>query len=114
MCEFEFNFDDWARLADQQPEIFEAKRKALIDAYIERMSRKHRRRMIGLQFTIDSRRSLAKSPLQSCLWLSSQMHDSFCDMQTHLNEFLKNHSQFIRCSSAKTKPRLVYSKASEF
>lgn len=70
-----FNFDEWMRLAKDDPEAFEKRRVERLDAVLERASDKNRRRLAGLQFRIDRIRQKSRHPLGACMKLSSMMLD---------------------------------------
>ncbi|VAW79041.1 hypothetical protein MNBD_GAMMA15-2576 [hydrothermal vent metagenome] len=69
-------FDDWAELAQSDPEAFEARRKQAIDALIARMPEHKQQRMRCLQWKIDQVRDRTKSPMAACIKLSEMMWDS--------------------------------------
>ena len=67
----DFDFDELARLAKENPDAFEDKRKQLIQEVIDKSSPEIRRRMQGLQWQIDQIRSTADNPMASCLKISN-------------------------------------------
>ena len=69
-------FDDWAELAQSDPEGFEARRQQAIDALIARMPEHKQQRMRCLQWKIDQVRDRAGSPMAACIKLSEMMWDS--------------------------------------
>ncbi len=71
-----FDFDQWAELARTDPEGFETRRKALIDAVIEAAPEGRRQRLVGLQWRIDQVRRLSRTPLGACVRLSGMMWDA--------------------------------------
>jgi hypothetical protein len=71
-----FDFDTWAELARNDPEAFEARRRACIEAFIADAPQEHRRRLRGVQFRIDMERRRARNPMAACLRLSSMMWDA--------------------------------------
>jgi len=81
-----FDFDDWARLARTAPDKFEQRRRDAIESLIS--SSNNPRRLRGLQWRIDIERKRARTPLQSCLRISTMMWDAFMD----LNDALKTIS----------------------
>jgi hypothetical protein len=81
----DFDFDAWASLAREDPEEFERRRRAAIDALIA-SSPDSQRRLAGIQFRIDMERRLAHTPLKACLRLSEMMWDTFLDLQPALAE----------------------------
>jgi hypothetical protein len=81
----DFDFDAWAALAREDPEEFELRRRAAIDALIA-SSPESRRRLEGMQFRIDMERRLAHTPLKACLRLSEMMWDAFLELKPALAE----------------------------
>lgn len=77
-------FDQLKELHDYSPEAFEALRSELVNECIESAPEYRRNRLQGLQFHIDSRRSLAKNPLESCITLSKMMHEEFWGLHDSL------------------------------
>jgi len=73
---FSFDFDEWARLARTDRHAFEARRLALIEAFIRQFPGPDQRRLRGLQFRIDMERRRARTPMAACLRLSAMMWDS--------------------------------------
>ena len=71
-----FDFDEWSRLAKTDPAAFEARRLALIEAYLRRFPPLDQRRLRGLQFRIDMERRRARTPMAACLRLSAMMWES--------------------------------------
>ena len=80
-----FDFDYWMELHESDPEAFEQRRAELIHAEIAKSPEHLQRRLKGIQFELDAKRSLSDSPLESCMQMSSQMWNSFDLMRTHLN-----------------------------
>ena len=71
----EFDFDEWAKLAKENPDAFENKRQQMIQEVIDKSSPKIRRRMQGLQWQIDQVRATSTNPMASCLKISQMMWD---------------------------------------
>lgn len=80
-----FDFDYWKELHESDPAEFENQRDALLKAEIAKAPEHLQRRLHGIQFELDTKRSLSDSPLESCMQMSSQMWNSFDLMRTHLN-----------------------------
>jgi hypothetical protein len=72
----EFNFDEWAKLAKEDPDAFENMRERMIQDVIESTSPEIKRRMQGLQWKIDKIRSTSSNPMASCLRISQMMWDN--------------------------------------
>ncbi|MCZ6802363.1 MAG: DUF3135 domain-containing protein [Proteobacteria bacterium] len=62
----EFNFDEWARLAREDPDAYEDLRNRLIQELMDNTSPEIRPRMQGLQWQIDQIRSTSANPMASC------------------------------------------------
>jgi Protein of unknown function (DUF3135) len=71
----EFDFDEWAKLAKEDPDAFENKRLQMIQNVIDKSSPKIKRRMLGLQWQIDQIRATSTNPMASCLKISQMMWD---------------------------------------
>ena len=74
--ESDFNFEEWAALAKNDPQGFEAKRAEAIAGLIAGASPRIQRRLRGLQWRIDTERRLASNPLASCIHIFNQMWKS--------------------------------------
>lgn len=85
--EEDFDFNEWAALARTDPESFARRRLAWIQAAISSAQEKNHARLEKLQFRIDAKRRLARTPMKACLQLSSMMWDSFFDMKESLATF---------------------------
>lgn len=70
-------FEQWARLARQDPHTFEQLRHRLLDAHIARSSSAHRERLRRLQWRIDRLREQASNPMSACLQISNLMWNTF-------------------------------------
>ena len=73
---FSFDFDDWSRLAKEDPSAFEARRLALIEEFLRQFPQPDQQRLRGLQFRIDMVRRRARTPMGACLKISSMMWES--------------------------------------
>jgi len=73
---FAFDFDDWSRLAKDDPSAFEARRLALIEEFLRQFPQPDQQRLRGLQFRIDMVRRRARTPMGACLKISSMMWES--------------------------------------
>jgi len=71
--EADFPFDDWARLASEDPDSFEAARRLMIDSLIESAPAPTQARLRGLQWQIDHLRTVAPTPLGACVKISNLM-----------------------------------------
>jgi len=88
-AEFDFEFDKWAELANSDPNAFEEQRCAIIKRVIDSicLEKDRRRALEGLQFRINMERRRSKTPMESCVRLSSMMKDQFL---TNFYPLLKN------------------------
>ncbi len=68
-----FDFDEWKRLFESDPDAFEARRRAMIEAAIIRASRKVQPRLRELQWHIDATRRRYKNPRVSSAKLFEMM-----------------------------------------
>jgi hypothetical protein len=73
---FSFDFDEWSRLAKDDPSAFEARRLALIEEFLRQFPQPDQQRLRGLQFRIDMVRRRARTPMGACLKISSMMWES--------------------------------------
>lgn len=71
-----FDFDEWMRLAQQQPEEFQKRREAMIEAAIAKAPEHLEPRLRGLQWKIDRVRETSANPLAACVRISRMMWDS--------------------------------------
>lgn len=72
-----FDFDEWFALAQADPSRFEARRREVIDAFIDGQAADRRQRLRRLQWRIDRERERSGSPLGACMRLSNLMWDRF-------------------------------------
>ncbi len=73
MSELQFDFDSLAKLAQSDPEAFEAKRVDMIAKLIEGAPESIRQRLRGFQWRIDMERQRCENPLQACIRISNMM-----------------------------------------
>lgn len=73
----EFDFDTWMRLARDDPEAFERRRREEIQAIISRAPEHTREKLTRLQWRIDAERARCKTPFQSALRLNQMLLDSY-------------------------------------
>ena len=73
---FCFDFDEWSRLARNDPSAFEARRLAMIEEFLRQFPPPDQQRLRGLQFRIDMVRRRARTPMGACLKISSMMWES--------------------------------------
>lgn len=82
-----FDFDHWMQLAQRDPEAFERLRAELIEEVIA-SSGVHQARLRGLQWLIDQERRRSRTPMKSCLRLSSMMWDSLLAMRDEMEALM--------------------------
>lgn len=93
----DFNFDEMARLAKEDPDAFEIMREKMIQDAIDNSSPEIKQRMQGLQWQIDKVRSTSSNPMASCLKISQMMWDNVLGDDGLLeNMRLLNEPQQIR------------------
>lgn len=71
-----FVFDEWKKLAENDPEAFELKRKRAVQKLINKTSGDLRRRLEGVQWKVDVARRTCSTPSQSCSRIFSMMWES--------------------------------------
>ncbi len=71
----ELDFDQWVRLAQENPERFEELRRQRIEAMIAQAPEDIRKRIEGLQWRIDQLRQTSKNPMAACIRISTMMWD---------------------------------------
>jgi len=62
-----FDFDSWAALARNNPQLFEIHRKSIIDRAISQASPRRQKRLRCLQWQLDQIRNTSRTPLAACL-----------------------------------------------
>lgn len=92
-------FDELKRLAEHHPADFEALRTELVETLIRQTPPARQHRLRGLQFVIDSRRSLAGNPVKAMIEIQSMMHRSL----NSLNDALQS-LQPVSADSLQTAP----------
>ena len=70
-----FDFSAWVRLAQSDPDQFEASRLELIEAFLASVPEDRREPLRRFQWMIDRERERAKTPLGACVRLSEMMHE---------------------------------------
>lgn len=81
--------DELLKLAKENPEALESLRQREIESLISSAPQSMQRRLRGLQFQIDAKRSLSKTPMAACVAISQMMFDSVYE----LNDVLNNDGQ---------------------
>ncbi|MCW8908847.1 MAG: DUF3135 domain-containing protein [Sedimenticola sp.] len=70
-----FDFDEWLRLAKEDPDAFEARRDQLLREAIDQAPLHFRKKLHGLQFQVDMIRERSSHPLGACVRISNLMMD---------------------------------------
>lgn len=86
-------FDQLKKLAATDPAAFEQLRSDLLEDFIRSTPPAHHQRLRGLQFVVDSRRSLAKTPVKAMLEIQSMMHGSLEKLRQSLNRGRPEHQR---------------------
>ncbi len=71
-----FDFEAWARLAREDPEAFERRRRELLRRAIAQAPEGLRSRLEGLQWRVDAERARARHPMGACVRLFRMMWGS--------------------------------------
>jgi hypothetical protein len=79
-----FDFEEWSQLYASDPEAFERKRAAALEAVIAGAPAETQKRLRGVQFTLDMERSRAGSDLAACLKAHTMMWDSLTRLRDAL------------------------------
>lgn len=70
-------FDDWAELARTDPAAFEARRRAVIDDFLDGVPERNRQQLKCLQWRVDMERRRASTPTAACYQIYRMMWRSF-------------------------------------
>jgi len=86
------DFERWSMLASSDPQKFEELRKDIISDLINRASSKRQKRLLGLQWRIDTIREQHKdSSVAACLAISELMWDTFQQLAEILQSQAESH-----------------------
>ena len=102
--ESDFDFDEFAALSAQDPEEFERRRNALIEANISAAPERLQQRLRHMQCRADLVRESATTPLDASYKLSTMMWDSVTGprgLLESLNAFLQGDSSLMTPVPAK-------------
>lgn len=95
------DFDSWQHLADSNPEAFEAKRRDLVNAIIDRVPESRQHRLRCLQWRIEKVCATAANPISASLRLSRMMWESIDRQQE-----LISHLAYTPATSTRRYPPL--------
>ena len=87
--QIEFNFEEWALLAQRDPLEFERCRRETLQRLI--ISATNTRRAVGLQCRIDLERIRAHTPFKAVMSISAMMWDSFHKLNDQLDRLIVNN-----------------------
>lgn len=73
----DFDFDEWANLAQADPDAFERRRREAIDSLIVSAPEHLQPRLQGLQFQVEMERRRSRTPYASCVRVSRMMWEKF-------------------------------------
>jgi hypothetical protein len=82
------NHEYLSDLALNDPQAYEDLRQKLINSFIESSPDRIKSRLLGIQFRVDSIRSLSKSPLGSTIRISKLMWESFYNLNQAWQDFI--------------------------
>jgi len=71
-----FDFDGWQKLAREDPDTFEIKRKIIIDAAIANAPQRNHDRLRRLQWKLDRIRDTSSTPLAACVRMQEMLWES--------------------------------------
>ncbi|MCC5812812.1 MAG: DUF3135 domain-containing protein [Ectothiorhodospiraceae bacterium] len=72
----QLSFDEWRRLAQENPAMFEMRRIQALEAVISSAPAERQHRLRCLQWRVDQARNRATNPMGACLAISRMMWDS--------------------------------------
>jgi len=77
---FEFDFEHWVKLAEQDPAQFEDLRSQTINNAIDELPEDKQLMLRRLQWKVDRVRELKSTPMAACLAITDMMWDTFYDL----------------------------------
>ena len=86
LMSIDFNFKEWAELAQSDPDRFEARRSRILNEAIRRVPSDRQQMLRGLQWRVDRIRELKRTPLAACIAISDMMWDAFSDLHHSYTE----------------------------
>jgi hypothetical protein len=91
-CRQSMDFEQWRKMASQDPEGFEKMRREMVEELIERSSAIRQQRLRGLQWRIDQVRVHSPNPMAACISLSSMMWESFAGEEGLADTLNRQHT----------------------
>ncbi len=101
----DFNFDQWMRLAREDPARFERQRRITIDAFLKTLPPSRQKVLRGLQWRVDMEIRRSRSPLGACIRLYNLMLDSVRKQQSLWLAVLDGKKISASFGTASTFPR---------
>ncbi|MFT5658015.1 MAG: hypothetical protein ACI9KN_001294 [Gammaproteobacteria bacterium] len=80
------DFDNLMQMAQNHPYQLERLRAQLTEQMISSAPESLQPRLRGLQFQIDCRRKLSKTPMSACIHITNMMHQSLEELRLVLND----------------------------
>jgi len=81
-----FDFDAWVKLARQDPQAFEDKRKRIIEEAIQGASAHKQQRLRCLQWKLDKIRETSRTPMIACLHINRLLWENVTGEHGLLNK----------------------------
>jgi hypothetical protein len=75
------NFDEWAHLAESNPQAFEAQRIQVIDRAIQQAPTHKQHRLRCMQWKLDQIRNTSRTPMVACLRMHRMLWESVAGEQ---------------------------------
>ena len=85
------NFDYWMELAKRDPDEFEVQRKQAVQDIIDSAPEHLKRRLMGLQWQIESEIKLTNSPMGACVRVNRMMMEKVFEKNGFLDVLTGNH-----------------------
>ncbi len=82
----DFDFENWSDLHSSDPAEFERRREQALQEFIEQANPDSRLMLEQTLFTLQMHKQKAKSPLQSAIFASNLMWESFGKLRTTMDE----------------------------
>ncbi|MDH5181271.1 MAG: DUF3135 domain-containing protein [Gammaproteobacteria bacterium] len=90
---FQFNFEEWAKLAAQDPDRFEARRARTLSDAIGRVPENRQLMLRRLQWKVDRVRELKTTPLAACIAITDMMWNTFHDLNRSYHYLAEQHGK---------------------
>ncbi len=100
-----FDFDQWRRLAETDPEAFEAARKAAIEGFIDSLGDEQvKTRMRRLQWRVEQERKRSDNPMGACVRIYNMMWRSVSDNYRLISRLLGEEATLTPVREAQVIP----------